>query len=70
MAKVSGSGVREELLFVNKKKQKNFALLGLGVWPGHRHTDGPEEQSFLVLFFTKERLVELQSFLQIFVLKK
>jgi hypothetical protein len=44
---------------VNKKKQKNFAPLGLGVLPGYRHPHAPEEQKFLVPFFKKEPLLSL-----------
>jgi hypothetical protein len=43
----------EELLFVNKKKQKNFAPLGLGIWLGRCHTHRPEEQKFFGSFFQK-----------------
>jgi len=44
---------KKELLFVNKKKQKNFNYF----WPRAVPTPREAEQkSFLVLFFKKERL--------------
>jgi len=47
---------KEALLFVNKKKQKNFICF----WPLAVPTPREAEQkSFLVLFFKKERLVGL-----------
>jgi len=43
---------KEGLLFVNKKKQKNFDNLDHAGLTG----TGPINKSFLVLFFKKERL--------------
>jgi hypothetical protein len=40
---------RKQLLFVNKKKQKNFFTLDRGVG----NTRGPEEQKFFGSFFQK-----------------
>jgi hypothetical protein len=41
--------VKERLLFVNKKKQKNFVNLG----PRGFSATGPDEQTFLRRFFQK-----------------
>ena len=46
--------VRKTLLFVNKKKQKNFHLLAPGI------ATAQANESFLVLFFKKERACLLQ----------
>jgi hypothetical protein len=43
---------KQELLFVNKKKQKNFIRFSAGLF-SHR---AKRSKSFLVLFFKKERL--------------
>jgi hypothetical protein len=42
----------EALLFVNKKKQKNFVLAGVG----NAVATARRTKSFLLLFFKKERL--------------
>jgi len=44
---------KKALLFVNKKKQKNFNCFPPGAFPTPREA---EQNSFLVLFFKKELL--------------
>jgi hypothetical protein len=44
----------EELLFVNKKKQKNFTPQGLEIWPGHSHTHGAGGAKVFWFFFSKK----------------
>jgi len=46
---------REALLFLKKKKQKDFFMLGHGLWPCVAPMNRGKK-SFLVLFFKKERL--------------
>jgi len=46
--------VKKALLFVNKKKQKNFICFLTGAVPTPREA---EQKSFLVLFFKKELLL-------------
>jgi hypothetical protein len=43
---------KKALLFLKKKKQKNFCSWGL--W--HAHANAPRSKSFLLLFFKKEAL--------------
>jgi len=52
-AREGSQGSKEALLFVNKKKQKNFIGFWTRVVPTPREA---EQKSFLVLFFKKERL--------------
>jgi hypothetical protein len=50
-------GERQALLFVNKKKQKNFFYTGAGVFAAARPNGTVQiNKSFLVLFFKKELL--------------
>jgi hypothetical protein len=42
---------KERLLFVNKKKQKNFVTLGLRRWRHRAHA--PESKKFFGSFFQK-----------------
>jgi len=47
--------MKKALLFVNKKKQKNFACWGIWLWRGQ----SPQEQKFFASFFKKEALALL-----------
>jgi hypothetical protein len=44
---------RKAVLFVNKKNQKNFFILGHGLWPGQRPC--PRDIKVFCFFFSKKK---------------
>jgi hypothetical protein len=50
-------GIKERLLFVNKKKQKNFLNWRAGLGNGPSQKQGPGKQKFFGSFFQKRTAI-------------